>query len=39
MIAHEPNNHNRFGYKFQAGGQDHTGWETAPNQETRSDGP
>jgi hypothetical protein len=30
IIAHEPSNHNRYGYRFQVGGQEYSGWETPP---------
>ena len=28
IILHEPENHNRYGYKFQVHGRAYTGWET-----------
>jgi hypothetical protein len=27
IISHEPQNHNRYGYRFQVGGTDYIGWE------------
>jgi hypothetical protein len=35
IVAHEPSNHNRYGYKFQAGGRDYTGWETPLKEEPK----
>jgi hypothetical protein len=28
IILHEPENHNRYGYRFQVDGRAYTGWET-----------
>ena len=28
IVSHEPQNHNRYGYRFQVGGTRYTGWET-----------
>jgi Protein of unknown function (DUF3592) len=28
IVAHEPSNHNRYGYKFQVDGHEYRGWET-----------
>ena len=33
VTAHEPANHNRFGYKFQANGKTYTGWQSPGNGE------
>lgn len=35
IIAHEPANHNRYGYRFDAQGRDYLGWETPPAAEPR----
>jgi hypothetical protein len=35
IVAHEPSNHNRYGYKFQAGGRDYIGWETPLKEEPK----
>jgi hypothetical protein len=28
IVAHEPSNHNRYGYKFRVDGHEYRGWET-----------
>src|SRR5271157_285978 len=33
VTAHEPANHNRFGYKFQVNGKAYTGWQSPGNHE------
>jgi hypothetical protein len=35
IILHEPENHNRYGYKFQVAGRPYTGWETPLKKEPR----
>jgi len=35
IIAHEPANHNRYGYTFVLGGKSHTGWETPRKENPR----
>lgn len=37
IVSHEPQNHNRYGYKFQVDGGDYTGWETPFKEDPRSD--
>ena len=33
VTAHEPANHNRYGYKFQVNGKSYTGWESPTGSE------
>jgi hypothetical protein len=33
VTAHEPANHNRYGYKFEVNGKTYTGWQTPGNDE------
>jgi Protein of unknown function (DUF3592) len=33
VVAHEPSNHNRYGYKFRVDGPEYTGWETPTKKE------
>jgi hypothetical protein len=35
IVAHEPSNHNRYGYTFQVNGHEYTGWETPEKAEPR----
>src|SRR5208283_1192176 len=33
VTAHEPSNHNRYGYRFEANGRAYTGWQSPKNEE------
>jgi hypothetical protein len=35
VVAHEPSNHDRYGYTFQVNGHEYTGWETPAKAEPR----
>jgi hypothetical protein len=35
IVAHEPDNHNRYGYKFRIDGREYTGWETPAKAEPK----
>ena len=35
IVSHEPQNHNRYGYRFQIGERDYAGWETPLKEEPK----